>query len=122
MNNWGFPFGVLKGETTTTPSSTSGTSASSSSVSSSASSGVAASGGATATVHMLEAYEREVFYELELLDTIETGGYKVILSNETYYDSNDLEPGINHGEFFDLEPETEYTFEVEEGGDIEEKE
>ena len=74
---------------------------------------------ATAQLLNFEVGEHELFYEVELNDVIENGEYKVILSNETYNESKPLEAGMNHGEFFNLEPNTEYDFEVEEGSEVE---
>ncbi len=54
-------------------------------------------------------------YEVELLDTLDTEEYHVILYNETYNESQDIEAGITTGIFSELEPNTEYTFDVEEG-------
>ena len=74
---------------------------------------------ATAQLLSFEVGEHEVFYEVELNDVIENGEYRVILSNASYNESKPLEAGMNHGEFFDLEPNTEYDFEVEEGSEVE---
>ena len=74
---------------------------------------------ATAQLLNFEVGEHEVFYEIELNDVIENGEYRAILSNASYNESKPLEAGMNHGEFFDLEPNTEYNFEVEEGSEVE---
>ena len=74
---------------------------------------------ATAQLMSFEVGENAVFYEIKLDDVVENGEYKVILSNNTYNESQPLEAGLNHGEFFDLESNTEYTLEVEEGSEIE---
>ena len=70
---------------------------------------------ATAHLQYFETYDNQVFYEVQLNDVVEDEQYRAVLSNQTYLEYQDLEAGMNQGEFFDLEPDTEYKFVVEEG-------
>lgn len=74
---------------------------------------------ASAEIRYLEASENEIFYELELKDTLEDEKYYVILSNQTYEETQEIEFEEDQefvtGYFSDLEFEQEYTFEVVEG-------
>ena len=79
---------------------------------------------ATATLKYFEAYENEVFYEVELKDTLDDEKYYVILSNKTYNQEQELEfepeQEFVSGVFNNLEPNQDYTFEVIEGSDASE--
>ena len=74
---------------------------------------------AYATLHSFETSENEMFYEVELLDTIEDEKYIATLTNESYEQTQDLTPGMNSGSFEDLVVEQEYTFEIIEGSETE---
>ena len=74
---------------------------------------------AKAEMLMFEVGVNEVFYELELTDVMEDEQYRVVLSNKTYSDTRELTEGMNHGEFYNLEANTEYDLAVEEGDDTE---
>ena len=74
---------------------------------------------ATATLHSFETSENEMFYEVELLDTIEDEKYIATLTNESYEQTQELTTGMNSGSFDELEVEQEYKFEIIEGSETE---
>lgn len=74
---------------------------------------------AIATLLHIESYENEVFYEVELKDTLEDEKYIAQLSYQSYEESQPLTPGVNSGVFENLEYDCDYTFTVIEGNDTE---